>query len=339
MFVVQDEQLTMSDIENSAGDKGWKSVARPIPNRDVPEVMMNGPPVIAPKPRRPEIAPKPDIVTKPDGSKVWAYMYSVPEPTVATYNNNKINYPRSGECVPNTKPKPKRFRRYVPPDQISSRNSRGGRMFQKQKKRMNEYVLTAPVDYQSSPGYQSDNAPVESRRAPQPREYSRHTPAGSKNMPALINNTMNAKSKSKMSGPVFRPLRSPPPEWRAKVDAGYSRSNYTPQYVSKRWVEENYGGYESAPPEDLNYEDAEFMNSFVAENGVGSYARSLHGSRAESREGPETAAFYFNAKYHNKPHYLAKPQIRRDAFVTTPYSNNDFNARAVGWSRAYAQQY
>ena len=205
-------------------------------------------------------------------------------------------------------------------------------MFQKQKKRMNEYVLTAPANYLQT----QEDTPIETRQAAQPREYNRHTPAGSKNMPALVNNTMNVKMKKKIKGPVIRPLRSPPPEWRAKVDSGYSK--HAPQYRSRRWAPGDYeAGYESAPPEDLIYEDAEFVNDYVG--GEGTNVRSNQVSRADSREGPETAVFYFNAKYQSRPHYFRRPYIQRDAFVTTPYSENDFNARPVGWSKAYAEQY
>ena len=212
-------------------------------------------------------------------------------------------------------------------------------MFQKQKKRMGEYVLTTPANHHHAQTYQAENTPVDNIRVAQPREYNRHTSIGNKNMPALINNTMNSKNKIKIKGPVIRPLRSPPPEWKAKVDTGYKSSN-APQLVTKRWIEQNYErGYESAPLEDLDYEGAEFTTDYDDE-AEGPYARSFHGFRAEtSGEGPETAAFYFNAKYHNRPQFFAKPHLRRDAFVTTPYSVNDFNARAVGWSKAYAQHY
>ena len=202
---------------------------------------------------------------------------------------------------------------------------------------MAEYVLTTPTTYQNDPRVYQQDTPAETTQTTIPREYNRHTPAGSKNMPALVNNTMNTKTNKRMKGPVIRPLRSPPPEWKAKVDAGYIR--HTPQYRTRKWRQQVHEtGYESAPPEDLNYEDAEFV--YGPEDGEG-YVSSLHPSRADSRgEGPSTAAFYFNAKYQNKPRYYRRPYyITRDAFVTTPYAENDFNATAVGWSPAYADHY
>ena len=110
----------MNEVESSIG-KNWKSVARPIPNRGTPEVsLMNGPPAIAPKPA---VAPKPraapEIVTKPDGSKVWAYLYSVPDPQSTSQNGPKIHYPRSDELVKSNKPRLKRIHKYVPTEQVA----------------------------------------------------------------------------------------------------------------------------------------------------------------------------------------------------------------------------
>ena len=210
-------------------------------------------------------------------------------------------------------------------------------MFQKQRKRMNEYILTSSNnDTETLPDVYPASEPSNSKQEIYFLQ-NKPVPAGSKNMPAYINNTMAGKQKkTKISGPTIRPLRSPPPEWKAKVDSDYSISDQVP-FGKSRLAREDSSyetGYDSAPPEDTNFdEDDEYFD------GYSQPTNSVPEWRASSTDGLRQPSFYYYHASSSRPHYIERPLTSRAAFLTSPYVENDFNARPVGWSREFAEQY
>ena len=206
-------------------------------------------------------------------------------------------------------------------------------MFEKQKNRMKEYVFTAPAKSTQQTIHNNPYPSTEGQKVSYTKVYSMPVPVGSKNMPALVSNTMSSKNKKKMSGPVIRPLQSPPPQWRAKVDADYSSADA--MYQPEKFEEQEYlveAGYESAPPEDTNPEEFYYDRD--------QDVRSLHEFRTDLRGNSVLpVAYYYNAKTSSKPSYFQRKRISQATYVGAPYIENDFNARAVGWSRAYAENY
>ena len=204
-------------------------------------------------------------------------------------------------------------------------------MFDKQRKRMNNYTKSSSVNDVADYGdgnitYQEN---TENEVSEYPVFYDIKSRQENVNMPALVNNTIQTKRSPKISGPVIRPLRSPPPEWRAKVEANYELSNSSGNNAPKWERSNSYDtGYQSAPVENTRF----YRYLDEERNGPLYYSLATKQERSKSENRP--VMFHFNAK---RPQNVQR--FARSAFVCTPYAYNDFNARPVGWSKAYADNY
>ena len=209
-------------------------------------------------------------------------------------------------------------------------------MFIKQKKRMGNYTSLA-----TQGGVMSDSE-VKDRKLerPTPWNIAKTSSAAVKYIPTSFYHNSLTKERKKVKGHVFSPLCSPPPEWREKVESDY-RIIYDSQTLpNRRWntVDATHRSHsfrcESAPPE--NWE--KLINPITEEE------RNLGGSAmgvtSKSQTEDSAVVVNFDARKHKKaPHRKQGVRAGRGIFTTTPHIQHDFNARAIGWSRAFAEQY
>lgn len=205
--------------------------------------------------------------------------------------------------------------------QRPSITSKGGIMFQKQQKRINEHVDSSPSNELAAEYGENVLYKLPGNQAP---NYS--TVKIEKPIQRSTYKSKKTKRSQKMTGPVIRPLQSPPPEWRAKVEANYKlESDPISAQQSLRQYEP---GYQSAPEDDGGFDDSYFL-----EEDEQNYLRSVSYESVAARE-ERPAMFYFSGR---KPRRINK--FTGLAFVSTPFTYYDFNARPVGWSNAYAKNY
>jgi len=220
-------------------------------------------------------------------------------------------------------------------------SSKGGKMFVKQKKRMEQFT-SEEVPGKKNEGPEEPPAPIEDRATPW--NMARQSTTSVKYIPSQIyRSDLSRELRGHRS--LLAPLPQPPPEWRAKVEANYTLvdESHTAK-VPRRWnVEDSYyrarnrmRGY--VPPPSLRQADDEGLHL----NGYYTDADIENNNESPPSFGPDlpAASVAFNARAHRlAPHRKQAPITGRGVFVTTPHCQLDFNARAVGWSKAFAEQY
>ena len=144
-----------------------------------------------------------------------------------------------------------------------------------------------------------------------PWNLPKRSSANKYNPESIFNNFSRKRSRKNQ---IISPLRSPPPEWRAKVESAYTYPADTKKPI-RRWnsVDENRKTSSrsgSAPP--LTSDDTIEREK----------SKSVIGVRNE-----------------NVSTWNDRRAAGRIVLATAPYIQYDFNARPVGWSRSYATQY
>jgi len=221
--------------------------------------------------------------------------------------------------------------------------SKGGKMFQKQKKRMEKFTSEASEGtFQYEPEYIPVMEPPKSRMEGRgtPWDMAKNSNAGVRYLPTSMYSAAFPKTQRVQKGSMLAPMPTPPAEWRAKVESGYSYANLdggTPApRNTKRWnvadaaVPSQESGRNSAAPSRILFqEDPEnpevqtvYSTSTKYYNG---HPRSYNGSSS----GMPVAQINFNARAHlREPHRL---QDHSDQYISSPYACYDFNATAIGW--------
>lgn len=194
-------------------------------------------------------------------------------------------------------------------------SSRGGRMFMKQRKRMQDFTSPESVgkvqNNETDPQLLEDEELSGDRSTPW--DISKTSSSAIKYTPrSIFQSTFSKKRKRKDQ--ILPPLRSPPPEWRAKVESAYKYPQTKLKKPIRIWnsVDESRKTTSrsgSAPP---------FMS---------------HSTDPESVTARQNSGSVIGMRNEN-----TAPQ-QGVGVVTTPYIQYDFNARPVGWSKAYARQY
>lgn len=308
---------------------------------------------------RPAIAPKPKLVyVQPDGSVQPAMTPDGPTAALAGVLNDSLK-PEIPEPPPPEVRIPSQlahvhkgykiladvgktddfnYAMAIPP------RSKGGKMFQKQKKRMEKFTSEASEGtFQYEPEYIPVMEPpsragtaVQGRGTPW--DMAKNSSTGVRYLPTSMYSAAFPKTQRVKKGSMLAPMPAPPAEWRAKVESGYVQTNpdgSTPMpRQTKRWnvadaaVPSQESGRASAAPSRIFFQDETpeiqtvFSNSTKFYNG---HPRSYNGSSS----GMPVATINFNARSHvREPHRI---QDHDDQYISTPYACYDFNATAVGW--------
>ena len=195
----------------------------------------------------------------------------------------------------------------------------------KQKKRMENY--TSPGYAGKVRDYETDPEILEKR---QEGATSGKVPKISSKVKHIRKPIFQSKFSKRRRDQILPPLRSPPPEWRAKVESSYS--------ISKDDTKKSIGRWNSMDVNRNKFSSRSISAPLLSEDEI--YGISVENDRqkagsaietnSESNNGP--AVFNSEVKNHGV-------QNEKSGFLTKPYIQYDFNARPVGWSRAYAAQY
>jgi len=317
----------------------------------------------APKPKpRPAIAPKPKLVyVQPDGQIQQAPLTpdgpnaslanvltdslkpEVPEPPPPEVRiPSQLAHVHKGYKILADVGKTEDFNyaMAIPP------RSKGGKMFQKQKKRMEKFTSEASEGtFQYEPEYipvmePPSRAGTAMQGRGTPWDMAKNSNAGVRYLPTSMYSAAFPKTQRVKKGSMLAPMPAPPAEWRAKVESGYQYTNpdgSTPMpRNTKRWnvadaaVPSQESGRNSVAGSQsrILFQDEEpqvqtvFSNSTKFYNG---HPRSYNGSSS----GMPVATINFNARNHiQEPHRL---QDHSDQYISQPYACYDFNATAVGW--------
>jgi len=192
-------------------------------------------------------------------------------------------------------------------------------MFMKQKKRMADY--TSPETSGIARDYEDDPDVLEDEES-----QNLHSTSGNVSRKYVPKPLFQGKFSKRRRDQILPPLRSPPPEWRAKVESSYTISK--DKNPIRRWnsKDANRNAYrsESAPLLD---EDRANHAPMADRQKSG----SAIGMNNELKQVP-AAAFSVDARNQGF-------QNGKSGFITSPRIQYDFNARAVGWSDQYAAKY
>ena len=175
-----------------------------------------------------------------------------------------------------------------------------------------------------------------------PWEINQQTYATGNHIPQFLPHKSSIK-KRKQKGKILPPLHSPPPEWRAKVESNYRIGSDEPFFPSKRWNGEVPGSLfysarsESAPPPLPSQASCELIIDQSERKQRGSVS-DIH-SESKNIFRPASVVRFDARKHKQAPHRKQGVRAGKGIVMTTPHVENDFNARAVGWSKAYANQY
>ena len=212
-------------------------------------------------------------------------------------------------------------------------------MFLRQKLRMDNYT-SLPRSGMIREDVEDENQELDEEVRSSSRIQRNTSPAAVKYHPSPLYQKSSSKKWKKENDRILPSLRSPPPEWRAKVDSDYSLY-YNETLPNQRWNtigksrKPYFSRSESAP---LPTENTEDDTSAVVENRQKS--ESVIGLSSEAKPSTSKLVVSFDARKHPRaPHRQQGVRARRGIFTTTPHIQYDFNARAVGWSKAYARQY
>lgn len=307
----------------------------------------------APKPKpRPSIAPKPKLVyVQPDGSvapdgpaqlaNVMAESLKpteVPEPPPPEVRiPSQLAHVHKGYKILADVGKTEDFNyaMAIPP------RSKGGKMFQKQKKRMEKYTSEASEgQFEYEPEYIPVMEPPKSRMEGRgtPWDMARNSTAGIRYLPTSMYSSAFPKTQRVQKGSMLAPMPTPPAEWRAKVESGYQYASDagTPgPRNTKRWnvqdasVPSQDGRHSAAPSRILFHDDPDNQEVQTVYSTSTKYYNGHPRSYNSTSSGMPVATINFNARKHLvEPHRL---QDHSDQYVTQPYACYDFNATAVGW--------
>lgn len=204
-------------------------------------------------------------------------------------------------------------------------------MFMKQKNRMKQF--TSSETNGKTLEFEQDLSDAE------PISWSNDTSTIRSYTPASPHYNSFRKS-GKLKNQLITPLRSPPPEWRNKVEANYRIGSSTTSVPHQRWNSRplSYVARSgSAPPPYQTQLSCDSTGNVYDRKQAGSVARMQSESESTSHS---ASVMHFNARKHKQaPHRKQGLRAGRGVFTTTPYVEHDFNARAVGWSKAYVNQY
>jgi len=218
--------------------------------------------------------------------------------------------------------------------------SKGGKMFQKQKKRMEKFTSEpseGTFDYE--PEYIPVMEPPKSRMEGRgtPWDMARNSTAGIRYLPTSMYSSAFPKTQRVQKGSMLAPMPTPPSEWRAKVESGYQHygDGTTPiPRNTKRWnvqdatVPQDQGRQSAVPSRIMFHEEADHEVQTVYSSST-KYYNGHPKSYSSSSSGMPVATINFNARKHLvEPHRV---QDHTDQYTTTPYACYDFNASAVGW--------
>ncbi|XP_076825401.1 uncharacterized protein LOC143470978 [Clavelina lepadiformis] len=344
--------MVVSNFHASNSASYWKPVARPVPKSDLPLSLVKG--------TAPAVGPKP-------GGKVFVYVYEAPgnngqaitksgtlppgakvilSKAPVTTNGPAVSYPHSNELVEFSETPSERLQRRskksgkgykvladVNPNLGRSRgSSKGGKIFMKQKQRMDQFT-TQPsegkaLDIELPRAMSVSPAPNGSKD----KKVTKISASAEKYIPKSVLHSKWGQNRRMNIGDLIPRLHSPPPEWRAKVEADY-RLYDCQTLPNRRWntVDPTHRSHssrsESAPPPAYQGDEDVF------------YSGSAHENRPSSGAVPAVHV-NFDARLHKEaPHRKQGVRTGRGVFMTTPRVQHDFNARAIGWSRCYAEQY
>uniref|UniRef100_H2Y773 Uncharacterized protein n=1 Tax=Ciona savignyi TaxID=51511 RepID=H2Y773_CIOSA len=307
----------------------WKPVSVPIPKGEKLNLQTVHPPPTAHKP----------------GGKVYVYMYEAPE-NGSTYSqggkipaNGKIflsppangppyKFPCSNEIGPtNGRKTPevrlkerskKNSKGYKVIADVTNKterpSSRGGRMFMKQKDRMDKFTSPGSVGQRME---ERPSSPVGMESTPW------DSPESNPNIKYLPVHVYNAPFKNGYENGENPHFLSPEYTRHRPESAGGGTA--PPRAWNQSSMTSPRCG--SAPPHELNNGDDQ-----------GCITGTINGCKAGSKYGVSAASLSFNARKH-KANPCRGGILNRGVYVTQPHAHLDFNARAVGWNRDFARNY
>lgn len=355
------------------------------PYRRVPRPIQKFTPskVVAKPPAPPAVSPKP-------GSKVYLYVYdSEPETAAAVpqyYKNPHFTRQTSEGSAPYPYANEKKQReqqveehRPPPPQNRTGRqrvreqgrksdkgykvlaevtphlrsSSRGGRMFVKQRQRMEQFTKESQnTDNDENNPYAGQNDFVDQGASDAwatPWNMATKSPTAVKYITAKrLAGPMNRAPRRGLRDPLgFLP--KPPDFWRAKVEQNFPNGPKVAPPVRPRirqWHNpgegELYGNPlqrpDSAPPaESPNlYDDQAYNPNNIYDEYDNGYLSEYDVPKRPASVSLPSATIHFNAKqYYAAPHRRQGLRKGWNTYTTTPYAEKDFNARPKGWHRNY----
>ncbi|XP_002131876.2 uncharacterized protein LOC100181543 [Ciona intestinalis] len=210
-------------------------------------------------------------------------------------------------------------------------SSKGGKMFIRQKKRMDQYTSAGSKGKRSEDP--EDNVPVGVEERATPWNLACESGQSVRYIPAHVYHNQMTKEVTE-KGSILPPVSNPNFIERAEVEDLPEVVHLGPP---RRWniydaqIAPSRCG--SAPPMFHDYDD-EYDTDYNC------FAKPINGCKSGSRFGVPTSTITFNARRHGEaPHWRQGMFKNRSVFVTQPHAHLDFNARPVGWSRSFAEHY
>nr|XP_039273614.1 uncharacterized protein LOC120347633 [Styela clava] len=233
-------------------------------------------------------------------------------------------------------------------------SSRGGRMFVKQRQRMEQYTKESQNtrNDENNPYAAEHNDFVDQGASDgwaTPWNMANKSPTAVKYITAKrLAGPMNKTSRRALRDPLgFLP--KPPDFWRAKVEQNFPNGPKVAPPIrprSRQWHNPGYGemnGYslhrpDSAPPDDSPslHDDQYYNPNNIYDEYDNGYLSEYDVPRRPASVSLPGATIHFNAKqYYAAPHRRQGLRKGWNTYTTTPHVERDFNARPKGWNRYY----